>query len=131
MRIAIVGYKGHDDTPNIQFLDFTTSISTVRTSLDGLRAIGGADVPEDVLGGLKKAIGASWKNKSRCIIHIADAPPHGRTLNDLTGSEDSYPEYGSEPHGLTPEPLLQQMIKLSINYALLRITDYTDRMIYN
>jgi hypothetical protein len=35
---------------------------------------------------------------------------------------------GSEPHGLTYQPLLKRLIQLNVNYALLRVTRMTDRM---
>jgi len=130
VRIAIVGYRDHGDDPNIESLDFTTSTKAVYAFLDSLRATGGADLPEDVLGGLRAAVGASWKHQSRCIIHIADAPPHGRTLHDLGDNQDTYPNPGSEPHRLSHPALLQQMIKLNLNYTLLRIKHFTDRMIF-
>lgn len=132
VRIAVVGYKDHTDSPHIQFLDFTPSTDQVRSFLDKLEATGGGDTPEDVLGGIKQALDATWSQQTRCIIHIADAPPHGRTNHDLHGvCDDRYPEAGTEPHGFTYEPLLQQMVDLKINYALLRITEYTDRMALN
>jgi hypothetical protein len=130
IRMAVVGYKDHSDSPNIQFLDFTTSIESVRSFLSNLRATGGADAPEDVLGGLQQATYAAWKHKTRCIIHIADAPPHGRILHDLGDTSDNYPSPGSEPHRLTHEPLLRKMLELRINYCLLRVNASTDRMAY-
>jgi hypothetical protein len=81
-----------------------------------------------VLGGIRKALSASWKQQTRCIIHITDAPPHGRALHDLRETQDNYYKPGSEPHGLTYEPLLRQLLQLNINYALLRINSSTDRM---
>ncbi|KAI9861620.1 MAG: hypothetical protein M1813_005230 [Trichoglossum hirsutum] len=128
VRVAVVSYKDHSDNPNIEFLDFTPSADQVRQFLDRLDANGGVDLPEDVLGGVHCALNASWKQQTRCIIHIADAPPHGRSLHDLDESQDHYPNPGSEPHGLTYEPLLTQLIRLNINYALLRIYPSTDRM---
>jgi hypothetical protein len=129
VRIAVVGYKDHGDYPNIEFLDFTLSADRVFDFLGRLNASGGADLPEDVLGGMNQALNASWKQQTRCIIHIADAPPHGAgVLHDLGSISDSYPSPGSEPHGLTYEPLLKQLIQLNINYALLRVNSYTDRM---
>lgn len=131
VRMAVVGYKDHYDSPNIEFLDFTPSADKVHSFLNQLRATGGGDAPEDVLGGIKHALNASWKQQTRCIIHIADAPPHGRNLQVGTDLTDSFPEPGSEPHGLTYEPLLKQMVELNINYALLRITATTDTMAFN
>ncbi|GAB1309948.1 Alpha-protein kinase vwkA [Madurella fahalii] len=130
LRIAVVGYKDHCDSLNVQFLDFTPSASTVHSFLDGLTATGGGDAPEDVLGGIRQALNATWKHQTRCIIHIADAPPHGRTLHDLGDSSDSYANPGSEPHRLTHEALLSQLVGLHINYALLRINSTTDRMAF-
>jgi hypothetical protein len=128
VRVAVVSYKDHGDNPNIEFLDFTPSADQVRQFLDRLNADGGGDLPEDVLGGVHRALNASWKQQTRCIIHIADAPPHGRSLHDLGDSQDDYPNPGSEPHRLTYEPLFTQLIQLGINYALLRINPFTDRM---
>ena len=129
VRVSVVSYKDHGDYPNIEFLDFTPSADQVFEFLGRLNASGGADTPEDVLGGVYQALNASWKQQTCCIIHIADAPPHGAgVLHDLGDSEDYYPHPGSEPHGLTYEPLLKQLILLNINYALLRIDSSTDRM---
>ncbi|KAJ6265082.1 Alpha-protein kinase vwkA [Drechslerella dactyloides] len=131
VRIAVVGYKDHGDSPNVQFLDFTPSAGRVHSFLDELTATGGNDTPEDVLGGIRQALNATWKHQTRCIVHIADAPPHGRDSHDLEDYSDHYPNPGSEPHTLTYKPLLQQMVGLKINYALLRINSYTDRMALN
>lgn len=131
VRIAVVGYKDHSDSPNIQFHDFTTSADQARHFVTGLKATGGADAPEDVLGGIRQAVNASWKHQTRCIIHIADAPPHGRIFHTSSTMDDSYPTPGTEPHHLTYEPLLRQMIELNINYALLRINNSTDLMAFN
>ncbi|KAK6497312.1 hypothetical protein TWF506_004785 [Arthrobotrys conoides] len=132
IRIAVVGYKDHSDEMNIQFLDFTSSYARVRLFLNNLEACGGgADAPEDVLGGVNQALKAAWKHRVRCIIHIGDAPPHSRTLRDLEDSEDYYCVPGSEPHRLTLEPLVDNMIEKRINYAFLRINNSTDRMTYS
>jgi hypothetical protein len=129
VRVAVVGYKDHADWPNVQFLDFTEDADRVRAFLASLTASGGGDAPEDVLGGLSQALNASWSQQTRCIIHIADAPPHGHVLQNHPESDD-YPIAGTEPHRLTHGPLLKQMIELSINYALLRINNSTDKMVY-
>jgi hypothetical protein len=129
VRIAVVSYKDHGDSPNIEFLDFTTSADGVSRFLDTISARGGADTPEDVLGGIQKALQASWKQQTRCLVHIADAPAHGSSLHDLGAGSDSYYSLGSEPHGLTYEPLLRKLVQLKINYVFLRITSYTDRML--
>ncbi|KLP07767.1 Uncharacterized protein Y057_10909 [Fusarium fujikuroi] len=128
VRVAVVGYKDHGDEPNIEFLDFTTSVTEVYNFLASLQASGGGDIPEDVLGGIQKAINASWMQQTRCLIHIADAPPHGHALHDYEESDDDYYRTASEPHGLTHANLLSRLVKLKVNYALLRINSSTDRM---
>ncbi|KAI0881240.1 uncharacterized protein GGS22DRAFT_181772 [Annulohypoxylon maeteangense] len=131
IRVAIVGYKDHADNPNIQFLDFTPDTAKANMFLDMLVVMngGGGDLPEDVLGGIQQAINASWLQESRCIIHITDAPPHGRNLHDMMSIRcDDYLEPGSEPHRLTYEPLLNRLVRLNVNYALLRINEDTDLM---
>ncbi|KAK4444704.1 hypothetical protein QBC34DRAFT_474115, partial [Podospora aff. communis PSN243] len=130
LRVGVVGYKDHGDDPHIQLLDFTPNVDRVVSFLGKLSARGGADVPEDVLGALQVALRASWKNETRCIIHITDAPAHGHPLHDFEDDHDYYFEPGSEPHGLTHSSILQAMISKNINYTLLRITEYTDRMAY-
>ncbi|OTA81211.1 hypothetical protein M434DRAFT_380457 [Hypoxylon sp. CO27-5] len=132
VRVSVVGYKDHADRPNIQFLDFVPDTVSVNRFLDSLTALAtnDNDWPEDVLGGVQQAINATWTQKTRCIIHIADAPPHGRNLHNLKDSADHYIEPGSEPHRLTYEPLLKQLVHLNINYALLRVNSTTDRMAY-
>lgn len=131
IRIAVVGCKDHGDIPSIEFLDFTTDADAVRTFIDGLKATGGNDTPEDVLGGIRQALNATWKNQTRCMIHIADAPPHGINLQNSAVSGDRWPKPGTEPHGLTYYPLLQQMVGLKLNYALLRINNTTDNMAFS
>ena len=131
VHIAVVSYKDHNDHPNIEFLDFTPSADAVRNFLANLYAEGGADMPEDILGGIQQALNATWKQQTRCIIHIADAPPHGSSNHDLGAYADSYHREGSEPHGLTYQPLFRKLVQLKINYALLRINYSTDRMALN
>ncbi|KAF2028257.1 hypothetical protein EK21DRAFT_70096 [Setomelanomma holmii] len=128
VRIAVVSYKDHGDFNHLAFIDFTKSVRDVRAFIERLTASGGGDAPEDVLGGLQKALSLSWDQQTRCIIHIADAPAHGNLLNNCT--DDQYPVPGSEAHHLTHEPLLKDMISKNINYTFLRILNLTDMMTY-
>ncbi|EAA32866.1 kinase-like protein [Neurospora crassa] len=131
IRMAVASYKDHQFSPNVQFLDFTTSVDQVHSFLAGLSiAPWYGDRPEDVLGGIQQAVNASWKNPTRCMIHIGDAPSHGRNLHDMSDTADRFPNPGTEPHGLTYGPLLKQMISKRINYVFLRINNTTDRMAF-
>jgi hypothetical protein len=129
VRVAVVGYKDHGDLPNVEFLDFTTSMDDARAFLANLQASGGADIPEDVLGGLWQASNASWMQQTRCIIHITDAPGHSRALHDLPEAYDSYYTPGTEPHRLTYAPVLNMLIRLGIDYTFLHLHAYTNRMV--
>ena len=51
-------------------------------------------------------------------------------MHDLGPGKDTFYKDGSEPHGLTFQPLLKQLVQLNINYAFLRITKDTDRMLF-
>jgi Mg-chelatase subunit ChlD len=95
VRVAVVGYKDHGEDPNIEFLNFTSSAHQVYEFLGRLHAGGGVDAPEDILGGVQQALSASWKQQTRCIIHIADEPPHGAgELHDLHKSKDRWARPG-------------------------------------
>ncbi|KAK5704370.1 hypothetical protein LTR97_003388 [Elasticomyces elasticus] len=128
VRIAVAIYRDHQCQPNIEFLDFTTSVEDVHQFLDRVGTDWGRDFPEDVLGGLQQALHASWKQQTRCLIHIGDAPPHGQGLHDMSASSDNFYTPGSEPHRLVYQPLIANLVQLNINYVLLRIGSYTDRM---
>jgi hypothetical protein len=68
----------------------------------------------------------SWKHLNRIMIHICDAPAHGRQfyVGDL---EDDVPE-GIQ--GLDSEVILQKLCKdLKINYFFVKTTKFTDKMI--
>ena len=67
--------------------DFTTDrdggiIPDFKAFVKGVRAKGGWDRPEDVIGGLKTALALQWPRAagSRVLFHIGDAPPHGTPL---------------------------------------------------
>jgi hypothetical protein len=128
IRVAVVGYTDHNNDPSVRFLDFTTDMQQVHNFLDAIQTEWGKDFPENVLGGIYRAVNSSWRQQTRCLIHIGDAPPHGRALHDFPESADDYYRTGSEPHGLTYEPLIQQLIDLKVNYSLLSIRSCTDRM---
>lgn len=128
VRIGIATYKDHNLGSHVKLLDFTSSLDEIHAFLDGLTTDWGKDFAEDVLGGLNAALNATWQHQTRCLIHIGDAPGHGSVLHDMGAISDDYYTHGSEPHGLTYEPLLRQFSQLRVNYAFLRVADYTDRM---
>ena len=53
-------------------------VNRLRIELSSERATGGGDTPEDWVGGYDMALNnMAWRNGTRLIIHIADAPAHG------------------------------------------------------
>ncbi|CAG8600538.1 7836_t:CDS:1, partial [Cetraspora pellucida] len=122
--VGFCGYRDHGD--RLQIFDFTNSLEKFKTYLTNkVMATGGDDVPEDVLGGLNSAITEmTWSNATRVIIHIGDAPPHGRRFTNL---RDNYPD--GDPNGLTAESVLKKMQLKKILYYFGKINDFTDVMI--
>jgi hypothetical protein len=125
--IGFCGYRDHcDDSDRIQILDFTDSYSKFKSYLsDDVKATGGGDAPEDVLGGLDAAINKmAWSHRTRVLLHLGDAPPHGRRF---TSARDTYPD--GDPNGLTAESVLENIQSEEILYYFGKITRQTDKMI--
>ena len=79
IKIAFVGYRDYCDSNKIEKLDFTSSVEEFKTFVGDIKASGGGDLCEDVIGGLKEVLDLEWEEGShRILIHIADAPSHGR-----------------------------------------------------
>ncbi|KAF0529172.1 kinase-like protein [Gigaspora margarita] len=91
--VGFCGYRDYSDDINehLQIFDFTNSYEKFKTYITSkVTAKGGDDIPEDVLGGLNAAITRmTWSNTTRILIHIGDAPPHGR---NYTRDYDKYPK---------------------------------------
>ncbi|EFX02721.1 mhck ef2 kinase domain family protein protein [Grosmannia clavigera kw1407] len=130
VRVAIVAYRDHGDKKPRETLDFTTDTDAMFRFLNGVRATGGGDAAEDVLGALDAAMHTSWQQATRCVMHITDAPPHGRTLHDMEDRHDNYLVPSSEPHKLQHEDVIGRMVALKLNYVLMRINSHTDKMAF-
>lgn len=84
----------------------------------------GADVPEDVLGGLQEVAKLSWTSTSRVLYHIGDAPCHGSEFHTL---RDQF-EHGC-PGGHNVQDLLMSLKQLDIQYFFGKLSRQTDMMI--
>ncbi|CAF4982453.1 unnamed protein product [Rotaria sp. Silwood1] len=83
LRIAIVGYRDVNDAQQFSTLDFTVDTKKVLNFLNNLKAFGGGDLAEDVLGALDRCLIMDWgQTNIRFIVLITDAPGHGPELND-------------------------------------------------
>jgi hypothetical protein len=124
--VGLCCYRDHCDGDNrLQFFEFSDSYSKFKSYLSKVKATGGGDGPEDVLGGLDAAVDKmKWNHRTRIIFHMGDAPPHGTRFTSL---HDSYPE--GDPHGLTAESVLEKIKSAEILYHFGKITDKTDEML--
>jgi len=97
IRLALVAYRDHCDKDRLETCQFTSNAQEISLFARSLKATGGGDTPEDVLGGLDQALTLSWESFCRCIIWFGDAPCHGKQYHSC---DDSYPD--GDPKGLTP-----------------------------
>ncbi|KAI1704811.1 alpha-kinase family domain-containing protein [Ditylenchus destructor] len=134
VSLAFVGYRDFGDTIQFELLPFTESAEYFRQFSSKIQATGGGhdNGPEDVFGGLEKAISdLSWSDISMCtkvIFHIADHPCHGKIYHtNGYPHRDHYP--GGDPNGRTAENLFNSIREKGIQYHFGKITSYTDKMI--
>ena len=52
VRVSFIGYRDVQDTTRFSVLPFTEDIESVKAFIQGVRAEGGGDTPEDLQGGL-------------------------------------------------------------------------------
>lgn len=77
VEVALVGYRDYGDTQRFHVVDFTEPENVMR-ELRLIRADGGDDEAEDVVGGLMRVLRLSWDGADvQMVVHIADAPAHG------------------------------------------------------
>ena len=56
VQICFVGYRDHCDSERFAIKNFSSDVDDVKKFISGVRAIGGGDFPEDVVGGLRKCL---------------------------------------------------------------------------
>lgn len=89
LRLGIVHYKDEGELGSagakvVQPLN--KNVKTARKKLEKLRAFGGGDLPEAVLGGLDLALHKKMKwrpDANKLVIVIGDAPPHPHQTKQL------------------------------------------------
>lgn len=131
LRVAFVRYTDYDQPEGSRttWIDFTRSTSDFKTFVSGIRATGGEDPAEDVMGGLNVALNTlSWRpeNITKVLIHIADCPCHGRKYHDGIG--DDHPK--GDPNHIHPHDMMELVARQEIQYWFGYICkDLTDKMI--
>ena len=129
--VGIVCYRDYSDSEQFIVHDFTSDKEAFISKLSGISASGGGDLPEDVLGGMEKALTAvSWtdapgntqhgKTVSKVIFHIGDAPAHGKEFQD---PGESYTDNHLDKHS-TPRPykeICQDLAGSKIDYYFAQV----------
>ena len=99
VRVSFVGYRDFGyGNKQYSVIDFSEDLDIVKSFISKQDACSspGNDWPEDVQGGLHKALGMSWEKDSiRSVFHIADAPGHGKDICDWG---DRYPDGSPDGH---------------------------------
>ena len=128
LRFSVVGYRDYGDTPQFEILPFTGDVTKVEFFLSKLEANGGADVCEDVIGGLDHAMQLEWKARTRIMYLVSDWPPHGVRFTDqnmlksfLRDNPDT--TYDRHPNDQSQwektDQLMAQSSALNLNFVLL------------
>ena len=124
VRVAVVAYRDiQDGKLRHEVLPFTYSVDTAKGFLDKLVATGGGDTPEDVNGGFVKTLGLDWKSGVRMLVHIADAPCHGKEFHNC---DDNHPKgYKGDKDW---NKIFKELVEKRLDYLFLKINDSTDKM---
>jgi len=124
INIGFVGYRDHCDSQRFEILPLTDNVDNVKNFVAAIQASGGGDAPEDLPGGMNKALESiKWKSEKKLCIIICDAPCHGKMFHELG---DSYPE--GDPTGLEPEILLNEMVNRKIHLLFADVDNCTNKM---
>ena len=124
VKVGIVGYRDHGDHKQYETLPFTSDIPSAKKFLDNITASGGNDCPEDVNGGFQHALyKMEWEGQAKMIVHIADAPCHGR---DFHNTGDSYPT--GHKNDIAWETIFKHMVDNHMDYLFMKILPQTDKM---
>merc|ERR1719473_996575 len=131
LRVAFVGYRDFGEIERFAIKDFVAGedgIEELRSFIASTPArskcpSGDIDPTEDVAGGLEKALGLSWSNRVKLLVHVADAPAHGEEYHDGMGDNHGGPQ--------SPDPaeLMSQFAQKKVSYYFFKINDSTEKMV--
>ena len=79
-NFGAIFYRDPIDSPSDKhdLIQLTDDVIDLKNKIEGIKAYGGGDDPEDWVGAYNLAIDSiAWRNGTRLIIHIADSPAHG------------------------------------------------------
>lgn len=129
LRFALVAYRDVGDDEHLKMVtDFVDDKKVFIKAINSLVAIGGADGPEDVLGGINHAINRlTWGiDNAKFLVLVGDAPAHGRDCNN--DSSDRFPDGNVGGH--TVLSVMQAMRRMDIEFMFCTANpEYTLRML--
>ena len=127
IRVAFVGYRDFD-IPGYPVMDFTPDAKGMADFIDGIPAVGGGDVAEDLAGGLKQLNELSWQqggSAARMAVLFTDAPAHGTAYHNLTESNDFHMTI---PEDQRLEPLMAKLSRRQVDFHMFHLTPHTSKM---
>jgi len=120
IKFAFVGYRDVEDDNQFVIIEFT-DIDKIQSAFEDARLIatGGYDIPENVLGGMEKAIQLDWSQAQvKLAIHIADAPHHGKKFCEEF-IDDSHPHLQNKPR--PSDEILRDFAEKKIDYYFYQV----------
>ncbi|CAF2742626.1 unnamed protein product [Rotaria sp. Silwood2] len=136
LRMAFVAYRDYGDSDRFDSIDFhqTPNLGPVEAKIASQQASGGADLCEDVQGGLDKALKLNWTNDNssraaQILVWVGDCPGHTPFCHNGGSGWDSY--LGGLPDVPLMTDLINDIKKRGIFLLLSDFTDYVKTMIEN
>ena len=112
LRVGFVAYRDINDSGQYVVVDPTSNYDDVLQVINAQGPSGGGDTPEDIAGAFHKVLQLPLREEAtKLVVHIADAPCHGKRYHS---ADDTYPN--GDPEGRDPEKLLAQMAARGIDH---------------
>jgi hypothetical protein len=117
LRLSFVGYRDFDlrGVSEVSVLDFTEDVGAFQTAMRAARCVQNNDPCEDVASGLRAATRLTWRNPSRLLYHITDAPSHGTAYHGY-GARSPFDLHTDHPSVLEIPRLLNELHGLGVAY---------------
>ena len=133
VRLAVVGFRDYEHQNKLEVLPFTEDVQKVESFLANLKAEGGGDVCEDVIGGIEAALKLSWLSKTRVMYLLCDYPSHGTRFEDHPSwrqEDDNYDRSPDDPKQWQPtDEQMAKSVELRINMVCLQYLDHSSKML--
>ena len=130
VRFSVVGYRDRYYSKPFEILPLTKDVGKIKSFLSQLQVQnfrGTADVCEDVIGALSRAVDLDWQARTRIVYLICDAPPHGNRFKEVSTENSVIPGtrvlYDQFPKDVdqweTTDRILAKSAALNLNLVLM------------